>query len=194
MVTVWASMAARTAANVGDPAAALRAAERGIAVDPEFSFVFLGTYLRLARLWAQAMIGQDPAGAADRAEQMIRANLLDPPSSCVATWFGLLGEMRLAAGQLDRGRRGSRPGRLGARRVRPALPRGADPAVRARLLEAARRTAHRGPALPSNGPARCPSTARLTCSPAAPRRCCGSWTAEHDSAGGPGAANTPSAL
>jgi DNA-binding SARP family transcriptional activator len=101
MITVWASMAARTAANIGDAPAALRLAERGIAVDPGFTFVFQGTYLRLARLWALAMTGQDPAGAADRAERLIRSHLLDSPRSCVATWFGLLGEARLAAGQLD---------------------------------------------------------------------------------------------
>jgi len=102
MITVWASMAARTAANAGDPARALRAAERGIAVDPEFTFVFQGTYQRLARYWAWAMTGQDPAGAADRAEALIGTNLLDPPRSCVATWYGLLGEARLAAGQPDK--------------------------------------------------------------------------------------------
>ncbi|GIE78457.1 hypothetical protein Aph02nite_44070 [Actinoplanes philippinensis] len=101
MITVWASMAARTAANVGDAAEALRVAQRGIAVDPGFTFVFQGSYLRLARLWALAMAGRDPAGAADRAERLIRANLLDTPRSCVATWFGLLGEARLRAGQLE---------------------------------------------------------------------------------------------
>jgi tetratricopeptide (TPR) repeat protein len=101
MVTVWASMAARTAANIGDPARALRAAERGIAVDPEFTFVFQGTYQRLAHGWARAMTGQDPAGAAAEMERLITTNLLDPPRSCVATWFGLLGEAWLAAGQPD---------------------------------------------------------------------------------------------
>ena len=101
MVTVWASMAARTAANTGDPARALRAAERGIAVDPEFTFVFQGTYQRLARSWARAMTGQHPADAAAEMERLITTNLLDPPRSCVATWFGLLGEAWLAAGQPD---------------------------------------------------------------------------------------------
>ncbi|MEV4114119.1 AAA family ATPase [Nonomuraea sp. NPDC049695] len=97
-VTIWSAIAVRTAVIVGDPAWALRAAERGIAVDPEFSYVFLGTYQRLARYWALAMTGQDPAGAAAEAERLIATNLLDPPRSCVATWHGLLGEMRLAAG------------------------------------------------------------------------------------------------
>ncbi|MEV6304563.1 AAA family ATPase [Actinoplanes sp. NPDC051861] len=101
MITVWASMAARTAANAGDPVRARQAAERGIAVDPEFSFVFQGTYLRLARNWARAMTGEDPAGAAARMEQLITNNLLDPAISCVATWFALLGEAHLAAGRPD---------------------------------------------------------------------------------------------
>ncbi|MEU6541015.1 BTAD domain-containing putative transcriptional regulator [Streptomyces sp. NPDC047000] len=98
MVTVWATMAARIASVVGDPVQALRGAERGIAVDPDFSFVFLGTYQRLARCWASAMTGNDPAGAAAEAERIITANLADPPRSCVATWYGLLGEMWLAGG------------------------------------------------------------------------------------------------
>ncbi|WP_329264909.1 AAA family ATPase [Streptomyces sp. NBC_01478] len=101
MITVWATMAVRTASVVGDPVQALHGAERGIAVDPGFSFVFLGTYQRLARCWALAMTGNDPAGAAAEAQRIITANLLDPPRSCVATWYGLLGEMWLAGGALN---------------------------------------------------------------------------------------------
>ncbi|MFD5065332.1 ATP-binding protein [Streptomyces sp. NPDC058394] len=100
-ITVATTMAARIAALVGDPEWALRAAERGIALDPEFSFTFLGTYQRLARCWALAMSGIDPEGAAAEAERLIEENLLDPPRSCVATWFGALAEMRIAAGALD---------------------------------------------------------------------------------------------
>ena len=37
------------------------------------------------------------------AERIIDENLLDPPRSCVATWFGLLAEMWLAAGRSGRG-------------------------------------------------------------------------------------------
>ncbi|GII59851.1 ATPase AAA [Planotetraspora thailandica] len=97
-VTISSAMAVRTAVFIGDPVWALREAERGIAADPEFSFVVLGTYQRLARCWARAVTGQDPAGAAAEAERIITAHLVDPPQSCVATWHGLLGEMRLAAG------------------------------------------------------------------------------------------------
>lgn len=101
MITIWATFAARIASNVGDPVQALRGAERGIAVDPDFSFVFLGTYQRLARCWALAMTGDDPVGAAVEAQRIITANLLNPPRSCVATWYGLLGEMWLAVGATD---------------------------------------------------------------------------------------------
>ncbi|WP_051807196.1 ATP-binding protein [Actinoplanes subtropicus] len=101
MITVWATFGARIASIAGDPMRALRAAQRGIAADPDFSFVFLGTYQRLARCWASAMTGDDPEDAAAEAERIITTNLLDPPRSCVATWYGLLGEMRLASGATE---------------------------------------------------------------------------------------------
>jgi ATP/maltotriose-dependent transcriptional regulator MalT len=44
------------------------------------------------------MTGNNPAAATAEAERIIARDLLDPPRSCVATWFGLLGEMRLASG------------------------------------------------------------------------------------------------
>ncbi|MEU1606680.1 ATP-binding protein [Micromonospora matsumotoense] len=101
MVTVWACAATRIAVIVGDPVLALRASGRGIAVDPGFSFVFLGTYQRLARYWALAVTGRDPIGNADRARQLIASHLLDPPRSDVAAWHGLLGEMLIAGGAVD---------------------------------------------------------------------------------------------
>ncbi|GGL14620.1 hypothetical protein Sme01_18440 [Sphaerisporangium melleum] len=101
-VTVWATICARIAIIVGDPDSALRAADRGIAVDPDFSYVFLGTYQRLARCWGRAITGDDPAGAAAEAERIIETNLLDPVRSCVSTWYALVGEMRLAAGEPDK--------------------------------------------------------------------------------------------
>ncbi|MEU0541956.1 BTAD domain-containing putative transcriptional regulator [Nocardia sp. NPDC005978] len=97
-VTVATSFEARTAAVAGDALGALRAADRGIAVDPEFSFVSLGTYLRLARLWGQALTGLAPADAAGAADELIRGNLSSPARTCVSTWLALLAEMYLAAG------------------------------------------------------------------------------------------------
>ncbi|MDA2892132.1 BTAD domain-containing putative transcriptional regulator [Mycolicibacterium sp. BiH015] len=100
-ISVWATMASRAAAVIGDTEWALRAADAGIAVDPGFSFVFLGTYQRLARCWALAVSGSDQSTTIPEAQRLIAANLLDPPRSCVATWYGLLGEMQLAAGAFD---------------------------------------------------------------------------------------------
>jgi DNA-binding SARP family transcriptional activator len=102
--TVWATMTARTASIVGDTEWALRAAQLGMAVDPGFSFVFLGTYQRLARCWAVALTTDDPGASApviEEAQRLIAANLLDPPRSCVATWYALLAEMLLVTGSVD---------------------------------------------------------------------------------------------
>ncbi|MDQ7906062.1 BTAD domain-containing putative transcriptional regulator [Phytohabitans sp. ZYX-F-186] len=101
VITVWAAFAVTVEAVAGDPARTLRAAKRGIALDPEFSFAFLGSYQRLARCWARAVTGDDPAGAAAEAQEIITAALTDPPRSGLATWYGLLGEMWLAAGDLE---------------------------------------------------------------------------------------------
>ncbi len=101
VITVWGSFAVTVAALAGDPVWALRAAERGIALDPDFSFVWLGSYQRLARCWARAVTGDDPAGAAAEAQRLIAVALADPPRSGLATWSALLGEMWLAAGRPD---------------------------------------------------------------------------------------------
>ncbi|MEU6379169.1 AAA family ATPase [Streptomyces sp. NPDC046909] len=101
VITVWAAYSARVAALIGNPARALRAAERGIAADPAFSFGFLGSYQRLARCWARAVTAEDPAAAATEAQDLIAGSLSDPPRSGLATWYGFLGEMWLAAGKLD---------------------------------------------------------------------------------------------
>ncbi|MFE2216655.1 AAA family ATPase [Streptomyces canus] len=101
VITVWAAYSARVAALIGDPERALRAAARGIAVDPAFSFGFLGGYQRLARCWARAVTGEEAADAAAEAQELISTSLSHPPRSGLATWYGLLGEMWLAAGKLD---------------------------------------------------------------------------------------------
>ncbi|MFI1990852.1 ATP-binding protein [Actinoplanes sp. NPDC020271] len=100
-ITVAASFAARTATMAGDPGWARAAAERGIAADPGFSYTFFGTYARLARCWAAALTGDDPAGAAAEAEKIIIGRLLDPPRSNLHLWYGLLAEIWLAADRLD---------------------------------------------------------------------------------------------
>ncbi|GID30939.1 ATP-binding protein [Paractinoplanes brasiliensis] len=99
-ITVWSAFSVTVAALAGDPDWALRAAQRGIAQDPEFSFVFLGGYQRLGRCWARAMSDRDTDAAAD-AERLIAVALLDPPRSGLATWYGLLAEMWLRVGRLE---------------------------------------------------------------------------------------------
>ncbi|WP_245870843.1 AAA family ATPase [Asanoa hainanensis] len=101
VIAVWSAFSVTAAALAGDAAWAMRAAKRGIAMDPERTFVFLGSYQRLALCWARAVTGDDPAGAATEAADIIAATLLDPPRSGVATWYGLLAEMWLAAGMTD---------------------------------------------------------------------------------------------
>lgn len=103
-ITIWATMIARIASLVGEPDWALSGAERGIAVDPGFSFVFLGTYQRLAKCWAVAMTSEVPGEvltAISEAQRVITTNLVDPPRSCVATWYALLGEMHLRSGSTE---------------------------------------------------------------------------------------------
>ncbi|MEV4629651.1 BTAD domain-containing putative transcriptional regulator [Micromonospora sp. NPDC049523] len=97
-ITIWAAFDVTVAAFSGDPVRARRTAERGIAVDKGRSFLFLGSYPRLARCWARAVTGDDPAGAAAEAQEIIAEALLDPPRSGLVTWYVLLAEMMLAAG------------------------------------------------------------------------------------------------
>ena len=100
-ITVWAVHSVRAASVVGDAEWTLAATRKGIAADPELSFGFFGMYQRLARYWALAMTGRDPSGSAAEVDRLITENLLDPPRSDIATWYGLLGEMHLATGNLE---------------------------------------------------------------------------------------------
>jgi len=100
-ITIWAVHSVRAASVVGDAEWALAATRKGIAADPELSFGFFGMYQRLARHWALAMTGRDPHGSAAEVDRLITENLLDPPRSDIATWYGLLGEMYLAAGNFE---------------------------------------------------------------------------------------------
>ena len=110
-ITVWAAFSVVTAALAGDPAWASRAADRGIAVDPDYSFVFLGGYQRLARRWARALTGDDPAGAAAEADVIIGAVLSTRPARGWPRGTDCSREMLLAAEHAGRSRRGPRPGR-----------------------------------------------------------------------------------
>ncbi|WP_061291012.1 ATP-binding protein [Herbidospora cretacea] len=96
-LSIWGSFAVTAAAVAADPGWALRAADRTINADPDFSFTFSGSYPRLARQWAQAMSGGDPIISATEMERIIEATLVDPPRSNLATWYALLAEVRLLA-------------------------------------------------------------------------------------------------
>ncbi|MFF5075589.1 ATP-binding protein [Actinoplanes sp. NPDC000266] len=100
-VTFWASFAVIAAAAAGDPGWALRCAERSIAVDPERSFLFLGTYPRLARWWGLGMTSRRP-DAAGKLDQLITDSLLDPPRSSMTTWYAALAELLMAGGQMEK--------------------------------------------------------------------------------------------
>jgi hypothetical protein len=100
--TVATAHAARAESFIGNPRAALGISERGIAQDPDFTFVFNGTYLRLVNRWARALLGMDATAACHEAEELIATNLLDPPRVTVTVFLAHLAEMWLAAGDLDR--------------------------------------------------------------------------------------------
>ncbi len=175
MVTVWATFGSRIASIAGDPSRAMHAARRGIAADPDFSFVFLGTYQRLARCWASAMTGDDPEGAAAEAERIITANLLDPPRSCVATWYGLLARCGWRSGQRRtppppsiRRTTSSKPAVSGTRRVCCcSCGRGCG-------TPAGNRSRTYGS--PPSAPERCPPSVRRTFSRSAPSCSWRNWT------------------
>ncbi|MFJ2759629.1 ATP-binding protein [Nocardioides sp. NPDC087217] len=99
-VTVWSAFAVTAAALMADPSWTLRAAERGIAADPEYSFRFLGAYQRLGECWAHAVTGRNVDQSLAQAEALIESNLANPPRSGLATWLALLSEMYLANGRV----------------------------------------------------------------------------------------------
>jgi DNA-binding SARP family transcriptional activator/tetratricopeptide (TPR) repeat protein len=141
-LTVWASMAARIAGIVGDTTLALEASHIGLAADPGFSFVYLGTYQRLARCWADVLTGDDPEQARTaivEAERLIATNLLNPPRSCVATWTALLAEMYMATGALEEAGDALQRATAHLEAYGQRYPEGLVELLAARLLLAARR-------------------------------------------------------
>ncbi|HTU74477.1 MAG TPA: BTAD domain-containing putative transcriptional regulator [Trebonia sp.] len=99
-IAAWATWASKIAAMAGDPAWALRAAQRGIEADPELTFAFLSTYTRLNLCWAQAMSGPDRARPVAQARELVAGLPLDPPRAGVTSCYELLGEILLEAGLL----------------------------------------------------------------------------------------------
>jgi hypothetical protein len=100
-ITVWATHSVRVASVADDAEWALHVTTKGMAADPELSFGFFGMYQQLARHWALAVTGRDPSGSAAEVNRLITENLLDPPRSDIATWYGLLAEMHLLCQEWD---------------------------------------------------------------------------------------------
>jgi DNA-binding SARP family transcriptional activator len=99
--TVWVYYTTIIASMAGDPDAARRACERWAEAGLDRLRTLIDEYIRQYRCWARALTGDDPAAAAADAEQLLVANLLDPPQWGIAYHYGLIAEMWLAGGRPD---------------------------------------------------------------------------------------------
>lgn len=102
VVSVWVYYTSMIASMSGDAPLARRAVERWIAENLDRLNTQRDHYIRQYWCWARALTGEDPAGAAAEAEQLLAATLLDPPRWGIAYQYGLIAEMWLAAGLPDR--------------------------------------------------------------------------------------------
>ncbi|MDX2708809.1 BTAD domain-containing putative transcriptional regulator [Streptomyces sp. PA03-6a] len=93
----WTRYQTMAASMAGDADWAMQATERWVAASADLPGVAQETYIRLDWYWARALTGDDPAGAAAKAEQLLAATLADPPRWGLAYWYGLVAEMWLAA-------------------------------------------------------------------------------------------------
>jgi hypothetical protein len=97
-ISVWALWSGHTVQWAGDAAGGMRITDRWRTADPHHFFVNIDAYMRVSRCWARALTGDDPAGAAAEAEQVIGRSMLDPPMYGASQYYALLAEMWLAAG------------------------------------------------------------------------------------------------
>lgn len=97
-VATWAYYITMIASMAGDAAWALRAVGRWIDMGTGRQALQQEHYIRLDWLWARALTGEDPAGIAAEAEQLLASTLVDPPRFGVAYHQALVAEMWLAAG------------------------------------------------------------------------------------------------
>ncbi|WP_433222119.1 ATP-binding protein [Dactylosporangium sp. CS-047395] len=100
--SVWVYYTTMIASMAGDADRARRAGERWVAAGLARLRSQIDHYIRQNWCWARALTGDDPAGAAAEAEELLAASLLDPPQWGVAYQYGLIAEMWLAAGLPDR--------------------------------------------------------------------------------------------
>ncbi|WP_239166087.1 ATP-binding protein [Actinoplanes italicus] len=100
--SVWVYYTTMIASMAGDAELARRAGDRWVSEDLDRLHAQIGHYVRQSRCWARALTGDDPAGAAAEAEELLAASLADPPQWGVAFHHALVAEMWLAAGHCDR--------------------------------------------------------------------------------------------
>jgi ATP/maltotriose-dependent transcriptional regulator MalT len=100
-IATWAYYTTMIASMAGDAGWALRAVERWLAMGTGHQALQQEHYIRLDWYWARALTGEDPAGIAAEAEQLLAATLVDPPRFGIAYHHGLIAEMWLAAGKPD---------------------------------------------------------------------------------------------
>jgi hypothetical protein len=100
-VSMWSYYYTTVASMAGNATAVMRAAERWMSSGADRTAGPQFVYVRLDWLWARAHLGDDPAGAAAEAEELVAAALVNPPRFGLAYHYGLLAEMWLAAGMTD---------------------------------------------------------------------------------------------
>ncbi|MFF7467658.1 BTAD domain-containing putative transcriptional regulator [Streptomyces sp. NPDC008092] len=90
------------ASMAGDAETARRTGERWAAAGLARLRTQRDHYIRQNWCWARALTGEDPAGAAAEAEELLAAHLLHPPRWGITYHYALIAEMWLAAGSPDR--------------------------------------------------------------------------------------------
>ena len=167
-ITVWATFAARIAAVVGDPALG---ATRGGARDRRRPRVLVRLPRHLPAAGPVLGAGRDrrrPCGGRRRGRADHRREPARPATLGVATWYGLLGEMWLAAGSTGEAAaaldRADSP-----RHLRPALPRGSAPPAAGAAAAGPRRARRGRPGRRRKSPRAVRPSARRTCSSAGPK-------------------------
>ncbi|GAB3845785.1 ATP-binding protein [Dactylosporangium cerinum] len=101
-VSAWVYYTTMIASMAGDAVLARRAGERWAAAALERPRSQMDHYIRQYWCWARALTGDDPAGAAAEAEELLVAHLLDPPQWGIAYQYGLIAQMWLSAGRPER--------------------------------------------------------------------------------------------
>ena len=101
-VSVWVYYTTMIASMAGDAELARRAGERWVSAGLDRLRSQIDHYIRQHWCWARALTGDDPAGAAAEAEELLAAHLIDPPQWGIAYHHVLIAEMWLAAGRPDR--------------------------------------------------------------------------------------------